>query len=69
MRIKRDKFIEQYTTWLKSHLVEILPEEATEFRMVELARRQHHHDVNHLLAVMKGANYDGDGKGSDASSV
>lgn len=54
MRIKKEEFINQYLTWMRSHLGEVLPPEASEFRMVEVTRRQHHHDVNHLLAMMKG---------------
>lgn len=54
MRIKKHEFIERYTGWLQKHLQEVLPPEASEFRMVEITRRQHHHDVNHLLTMMKG---------------
>lgn len=53
MRIKRETFVKQYLRWLESHLQAVLPEEASEFRMVEITRRQHHHDVNHLLSTMK----------------
>lgn len=60
MRIKKEEFINQYLTWMRSHLEEVLPSEASEFRMVEVTRRQHHHDVNHLLAMMKGENRNGE---------
>ena len=57
MRVKKDVFIEQYVSWLKTHLSDILPKEASEFRMVELARRQHNHDINHLINAMKSTGY------------
>lgn len=54
MRVKKEQFIKEYTTWVKQHLNDVLPDEASEFRMIELTRRQHHHDVNCLLKLMKG---------------
>lgn len=47
--ISQEEFIKYYCRWLANQLKEVLPEKASEFRMLEIARRQHHHDVKHLL--------------------
>lgn len=55
-KIKREEFLSAYTNWLRGSLGRILPPEATEYRMLEIARRHHHQDILHLLQAMRKIN-------------
>lgn len=50
--MKRDEFINHYVDGMKKHLQHVLPQEAPERRMIEITRRQHHHDVNFLQQLI-----------------
>ena len=48
----KQEFIQKYTSWLESRLQAVLPENAEEYRMVEVARRQTNYRVKYLLRSM-----------------
>lgn len=52
--MKKQDFIKQYTSWLERRLQAVLPENAEEYRMVEVARRQTAYRVKYILRSMGG---------------
>lgn len=53
MKIKREQFVDRYVNWLRFRMREVLPAEASPYRMMEIARRQHHSDVRELVTAME----------------
>ena len=51
--MKRSEIIERYITFMSKHLEVVLPENASEYRMTEIIRRQHHRDVRYLIQQME----------------
>jgi hypothetical protein len=52
--MNKTEFIQKYTSWLETRLQAVLPENAEEYRMVEVARRQTAYRVNYILRSMGG---------------
>lgn len=51
--MKQEQFIEEYLAWLRFRMSKVLPAEASPYRFMEIARRQHHFGVKDLIDSMR----------------
>jgi len=52
-KVTREKFIKDYVEWLSFRMGEVLPPEASPYRMMEIVRRQHHLGVKDLVSSLE----------------